>query len=87
MTKKEIKQLFPAKYYQNSCDIAAKRLQCRTWTLNGRSVSFSGIGNEGNNLHAVFTYIGDNNNGTVELSRYRIELGDALDTITGNITF
>ena len=86
MTKREIKQLFPAKYYQISCDIAAKRLQARSWTLNGRNVSFSGIANMGSELYAVFTYIGDNIHGAVEFTRYRVDLGDALDTITGNIT-
>lgn len=86
MTKREVRQLFPAKNWQLSSDLAHERLQKRNWTVDNNDAILSGITSQGQSIFACFSVIKSVESGA-SWDRYQFPLDVALDCISGNLTF
>lgn len=87
MTKRELKEMYPAKNWQAATLPAYKKLESRSWTVGGRKAMLSGIASHGQSLFACFSIIESVTPGVASWDRYEFPLDRALNCVSGSLVF
>lgn len=83
MTAKELKLLTGAKTKQQAINILYARLERRTWSRNGITVSLAGYDMKKDKVH--FTETRSLDGGGIFHTRHYLTLEEAIDCVTGKI--